>query len=132
MKKLFFICLIFQSISTQCQEISLFIKSPGTKKLTVKEFKNEDVLQISDSTLKVFSYVIYFACDNDYHKPTEKDCNISVAQVLGNSLKAESVVEMEKKYTTHFYIVFDNVKCINKEGEIRVIGNLPGRIDITE
>ena len=131
MKKLFFLCLLFKSASAHCQDISVFIKSPGTKKLTVKEFKEQEILQMTDSTLKVYSYVIYFACDNEYHKPNEKGCDISVAQVSGNSLKAESVVEMTKIFTTHFYIVLDNVKCIDKNGNIRVLAT-PGRIDITE
>src|ERR1700712_5037004 len=108
MKKFIFILILFKSFSIQGQDISAYIKSPGINKLTLKEFKAQEIVQLSDTSLKIISFVIYFACNDEHHKTTEEDCNVSVASVLGNSLKATSVLEIEKKFEKYFYIILDN------------------------
>ena len=114
------------------QEIKAFLKNDGVKSMTFKEFKEHEILQLNDSSLKVSGYVIYFACDNNFHDPKDKNCNITYAMVQGNSLKDKYVIEAMKNFTKHFYIVFDYVRYLDKNGETKVVQILPGRIDITE
>ena len=131
MKKIFLLWLLFKSVSVQCQEIKAFIKSPDFSRMTLSEFNNQDIIQLSDTSLKVYSYNIYFNCDDKYLNPKE-DCNVSLAAIDGNSLKHLYVRDLVKKYKSHFYVVLDMVKYLDKNGELKIVANPPQRIDITE
>jgi hypothetical protein len=86
-------------------------------------------VQLTDTSLKIKSYVAYFATHEKYQFKKGRINDISVITVIGNTLKDESFISLVKRYKDHFYIVFDNVICVDNNGIIHGTES-PGRIDI--
>lgn len=87
------------------------------------------MVQLTDTSLKIKSYVAYFTTHEDYQFKKGRMNDISVTTVIGNTLKDENFISLLKKYKDHFYIVFDNIICVDKNGIVKGAES-PGRIDI--
>ncbi|MBK9530727.1 MAG: hypothetical protein IPO42_02805 [Chitinophagaceae bacterium] len=117
--------LLIQAYISHSQ-ISAFIKDSSIKELSIKEFKKESLLKLADTSLKVVSYVAYFTCDMDFHDPKETLCQyVSQVTVKSNSLYDNNFRKVLRKYKKYFFIVFDNVKYVNKNGDIELVEKPP-------
>ena len=130
--KLFFLVIIYLLLFTNScisQNLIAYVKDTIIKTYdSLEEFKENSTLQLTDTSLKIKSYVAYFACDYNFHKVGEEPCYVSVTTVLGNTLQGKNFIELLNKYKKHFYIVFDNVLYLDRDGETK--GAIGPRIDI--
>jgi hypothetical protein len=124
-----FIFLLLFSEITKSQELKTFLNDSATTYKSLNEFRKNTALLLSDTSFKIKSYVVYFGCDYNFHKVSEEICNVSVSTIFGNSLQDSSFIELLNKYNQHFYIVFDNIMCVDKNGLTKVALS-PGRINI--
>ena len=107
--------------------IKAFVKDFKSVFFTLKDFEKEDILQLSDSSLKIDSYLVYFACETSFKRRIVESHDYRIVNT--NSLKDPQIIELIKKYKTYFYILFYNIKYYDKDGKLKEAIN-PRRIDI--
>ena len=111
------------------QKVRAFIKDTTAKTFTLEEFKQNQIVQLTDSSYHIKSFHVYFACQENYQMRNGKICDVGHVPMFDNSLKSQNFLDMLKLFDHHFYIVLDYIIIVDKNGKDEFAIS-PGRIDI--
>jgi len=101
----------FSQTKADSMPLQAFIGAQGKYTFSLNDFQKQDSIKITYDSLSVSTYIAYF-----FHPTVQKEDEVPMVWVAGNSLKSPDFLLMFKNFKPPFMITFDDIKLNTKYG----------------